>query len=147
MRYLCLAYYDEKKFDALSQTELDAIVSQCPPYDEALRASGHLIASGSLQSTRTSTTVRPMSGRVAIVDGPFAETKEQVGGFFIIEARDLEEAIRVASQHPAAHLGEQVGLGVEVRPIERSSSLGWGSLSDEDGCGRQLSGLQPDDAA
>jgi hypothetical protein len=63
-------------------------------------------------------TVRPRNGRVSITDGPFAETKEQVGGFFIVEAKDLNEAIRVASMHPAAHLGEQVGWGVEVRPIE-----------------------------
>ena len=147
MRYLCLAYYDEKKFEALSEAELDAIVRECPPHDAALRSSGHLIAIGSLGSARASTSLRPKSGRISITDGPFAETKEQVGGFFIIEARDLEEAIRVASKHPAAHLGERVGWGVEVRPIERSTSLGWGSLTDERGCGRQLSAGQPDDVA
>jgi hypothetical protein len=118
MKYLCLASYDEKKFDALSKTELDAIVSECQPYDEALRKSGHLIATGSLQPARTATTVRARNGKVSITDGPFAETKEQVGGFFIIEARDLNEAILVASKHPAAHLGERLGWGVEVRPIE-----------------------------
>ena len=118
MKYLCLAYYDQKKFDTLSKPEVDAIVSRCGPYDDALRDSGHLVASGSLQPVRSSIAVRPRNGKVAITDGPFTETKEQVGGFFIIEAQDLNEAIRVASKHPAAHLGEQVGWGIEVRPMD-----------------------------
>jgi hypothetical protein len=119
VKYLCLAYYDVKKFDALSPAELDAIVSKCPPHDEALRNSGHLVAQASLGSPQGTATVRPRNGRPSITDGPFVETKEQVGGFFIIEARDLNEAIRVASKHPAGNLGEQVGWGIEVRPIER----------------------------
>jgi len=118
MKYLCLAYYDEKNFHALSASELEALESQCPRYDEELRKSGHLVVQASLGPTRATMTVRPRNGRVSITDGPFAETKEQVGGFFIIEAKDLNEAIRVASMHPAAHLGEQVGWGIEVRPIE-----------------------------
>jgi hypothetical protein len=119
MRYLCLAYYDEQKFAALSKGEVDAIVSKCPPHDEVLRKSGHLILQASLGPTAATTSVRPKNGKPSITDGPYAETKEQVGGFFIIEARDLNEAIRVASMHPAAHLGERVGWGIEVRPIER----------------------------
>lgn len=118
MKYLCLAYYNEKAFDALSKAEVDAVVSQCPPYDAALRNSGHLIIQASLQPPRATTTVRPRNGKPMVTDGPFVETKEQVGGFFIIEARDLNEAIRVASKHPAANLGEQVGWAIEVRPIE-----------------------------
>jgi len=118
MKYLCLAYYDVKAFEALSGPELDAIVSRCPPHDEALRRSGHLLAQASLGLPRASTTIRPRGGKPAVTDGPFAETKEQVGGFFIIEARDLNEAIRVASKHPAANIGEQVGWAVEVRPME-----------------------------
>jgi hypothetical protein len=117
MKYLCLAYYDEKAFDGLSPAELDAILRDVRPYDEDLRRSGHLVATGSLQPTRASTTVRPRNGRVSVTDGPFAETKEQVGGFFIIEARDLNEAILVASKHPAAHLNEHLGWGIEVRPL------------------------------
>ena len=93
-------------------------MSKCPPYDEALRESGHLIVQASLGSPRASTAVRPRNGEPSVTDGPFIETKEQVGGFFIIEARDLNEAVRVASKHPAANLGEQVGWGIEVRPIE-----------------------------
>ena len=118
MKYLCLAYYDEKKFGTLSKAEVEALVSQCPPHDASLRSSGHLVTQASLGPTRSSTTIRPRNGKPSVTDGPFAETKEQVGGFFIIEARDLNEAIRVASKHPAALLGEQVGWGIEVRPIE-----------------------------
>jgi hypothetical protein len=118
MRYLCLAYYDEKKFEALAPAELEALVSQCPALDEALRRSGHLVVQASLGAPGASISIRPRNGRPTVTDGPFAETKEQVGGFFIIEARDLNEAIRVASKHPAAQLGERVGWGIEVRPIE-----------------------------
>ena len=118
MKFLCLGYYDEKKFDALPKAEVDALVRKCQTHDEALRNSGHLILVASLAPTRKTASVRPKNGQPSVTDGPFAETKEQIGAFFIIEARDLDEAARVASQHPAAHLGEQVGWGVEVRPID-----------------------------
>jgi hypothetical protein len=118
MKYLCLAYYDEQAFEALPKPEFDAIVSQCPQYDAALRASGRLVVQASLAPPRATTTLRPKNGKPWVTDGPFAETKEQVGGFFIIEAADLDEAVRVASKHPAANLGEQVGWAIEVRPIE-----------------------------
>jgi hypothetical protein len=122
MKYLCLAYYNEKAFEALPSAEVDALVSQCPGYDEALRNSGHLVIQASLGSTRATATVRPRNGKPMVTDGPFVETKEQVGGFFIIEARDLNEAIRVASKHPAANIGEQAGWAIEVRPIEMYES-------------------------
>jgi hypothetical protein len=118
MKFLCLGYYDEKKFDALPKAEMSAIVRECQAHDEALRRSGHLIVVASLAPPRTTTSVRPRNGKPSVTDGPFAETKEQIGAFFIIEARDLDEATKVASQHPAAHLGEHVGWGIEVRPIE-----------------------------
>jgi hypothetical protein len=117
LKYLCLAYYDEKAFDALSKSEARDLVSRCPPHDAALRASGQLVMQASLGPSRETTNLRPRNGKVSITDGPYAETKELVGGFFIIEAKDLNEAIRVASLHPAAHLGEHVGWGIEVRPI------------------------------
>jgi len=119
MKYLCLAYYDPRAFAALSPGEVEAIVSRCPPHDAALRASGHLVVQASLGAPRDATVLRPRNGRPAVTDGPYVETKELAGGFFIIEARDLNEAIRVASLHPAAHLGERVGWGIEIRPIER----------------------------
>jgi len=118
MKYLCLAYFDEKKFDALPKSELDALVSQCHSHDQELRDSGQLELVASLAGSSASASLRPVQGATSVTDGPFAETREQVGAFFIIEARDLNDAIRVASRHPAASLGEQVGWGIEVRPVE-----------------------------
>ena len=118
MKFLCLGYYDEKKFNATPKDEIDAIVRQCRTHDEGLRNSGHLLMVASLAPPKAATSLRPRSGKPSVTDGPFAETKEQIGAFFIIEARDLEEATRVASLHPAAHLGEAIGWGVEVRPID-----------------------------
>ena len=118
MKYLCLAYYDEKKFEALSKAELDAIGVKCHSHDEELHKGGHLILVGSRAPTRATTSVRPRNGKPSVTDGPYVETKEQLGAFFIIEAKDLNEAIRVASKHPAAHLNEHLGWGIEVRPIE-----------------------------
>ena len=118
MRYLCLAYYDEQKFEALPKAELDAIVIQCAARDEALRSTGKLVIVGSLGSPRSSRAIRPRKGHASITDGPYLETKEQVGAFFILEAADLDDALAVASLHPAATLGEKIGWGIEVRPIE-----------------------------
>ena len=118
MKYLCLAYYDEQKFDALSPDDVKALVSQCPAHDTVLRNSGRVLLQASLGEVRQGAIIRPRNGTPMVTDGPFAETKEQVGGFFIIEAQDLEDAVRVASKHPAALLGEQAGWGIEVRPIE-----------------------------
>ncbi len=115
MKCLCLAYGDPNKMGALSKRECDALVGECRVHDEELRKSGHLILVESLEWGAT--TVRSRNGKVVTTDGPFAETKEQVGGVFLIEARDLNEAVRVASMHPGARLGEHLGWGVEVRPI------------------------------
>jgi len=119
MKYLCLAYYDVEKSAALPKPEFDAIVSRCPQHDAELHASGRLLLSGSLGAPESRMVVRPRGGRPAVTDGPYAETKELVGGLFIIEAQDLNDAVRVASKHPAAHLGEQIGWGIEVLPIDR----------------------------
>jgi hypothetical protein len=118
VKYLCLAYYDEKKFNELSESELTALVSQCPPHDAALHASGHLISVASLGPPGSAAFLRPRKGKISTTDGPFIETNEQVGSFFLIEAADMEEAIRIASLHPAAHLGDQVGWGIEVRQVD-----------------------------
>src|SRR5438552_2335556 len=119
MKFLCLGYYNEKQFEALSPNEVDDIVSGCPAYDDALRESGHVFAQASLAASRETKCLRPKNGKVSITDGPFVETKEVIGAFFIIDAADLDEAVRVASLHPAAHLGEEVGWGVEIRPIDQ----------------------------
>ena len=117
MKYLCLGYYDPEAFDRLSEAEQQAVAAACGPHDEALRATGRLRSVASL-AHRESVMVRPGPDGPLRTDGPYAESKEVVGSFFIIEAESLEEAVRVASLHPAANLGEHLGFGVEVRPIE-----------------------------
>jgi hypothetical protein len=112
MKYLCLVYDDEANLDAMSAGEFDGLVGECLAVDEELRKGGVVSASEALQPVRTATTVRVRNGRVSVTDGPFAETKEQLGGFFLIDARNLNEAIQVASRIPSARLGS-----VEVRPI------------------------------
>ncbi len=113
MKYICLAYEEEEKVKALSREDWDALRRETLSYVENFRNVGHLLSAEALQSVRTATTVRMRGGRVALTDGPFAETKEQLGGFFLINARDLNEAIQVASRWPSARFGS-----IEVRPIE-----------------------------
>jgi len=108
-----LIYHEEPAFDALSKAESEALVSETIEYSEALRRSGQYIASNALQPVQTATTIRTRNGRLTTTDGPFAETKEQLGGFLLIEARDLNDAIRVASTLPPGRLG-----CVEVRPVK-----------------------------
>lgn len=105
MKYLCLVYLDEKRLDELPD-------SDCLEYDTALRESGHCLASEALQSVQTATTVRVRNGKTSITDGPFAETREQLAGFYLIEAQDLNEAIQLAARIPPAQVGS-----IEVRPI------------------------------
>ncbi len=114
MKYLCLACYDGKKFDALPKNEVGALVRPCTSRDEAPHAGGHWVPVGSLAPARPSASLRPKNGEPSVTGGPFAEPKERIGAFFIIEARDLNEAVRVAAAHP----GEQAGWGMEVRPVE-----------------------------
>lgn len=113
MRYLCLVYHEEAKIQALPKDEYDAIIGEVLDYREDLRQSGHYIISSPLQSVQMAATIRVRNGKVAICDGPFAETKEQLGGFYLINARDLNDAIRVAAHMPPARLGS-----IEIRPLE-----------------------------
>ncbi|MGH7318186.1 MAG: YciI family protein [Candidatus Rokuibacteriota bacterium] len=112
MKYLCLVYADEKTIAALSESEWDALVIENLELCEALRRSGHYVSASPLDSVQTAATVRMRNGRLSISDGPFAETKEQLGGYYLIEARDLDEAIQVAGRIPGARLGS-----IEVRPM------------------------------
>jgi hypothetical protein len=112
MRYLCLIYDEEKKIAALSPGESDAFMGEYFAFTDGIKASGHYLAGEALQPVETATTVRVRNGKVGTTDGPFAETKEQLGGFYMIEARDLNDAIKVAARIPSAKLGS-----VEVRPI------------------------------
>ena len=115
MKYLCLAYEEEKKLNTLSRSEWDALREETLGYVETLRKTGHLVITHALQSATTATTLQVRRGKLSMTDGPFAETKEQLGGFFLIEARDLNEAIKIASKWPSARLGT-----IEVRPIEEA---------------------------
>lgn len=105
MKYLCLVYGEERKIAAMDDHE-------CLAYDAALRDSGRCVASEALEPVATATTVRVRNGKLSVSDGPFAETKEQLAGFYLIEARDLDEAIQLASRIPPARVGS-----IEVRPI------------------------------
>jgi hypothetical protein len=113
MKYLCLVYHEEAAIDALPASDRDAFAGENRAFDEELRRSGHHLASDALQPARAATTVRVRGGAVSVTGGPLAETKEQLGGFYLIEARDLNEAIRLAARMPAARLG-----CVEVWPIK-----------------------------
>ena len=112
MKYLCLIYNEERKLGAMSKSEWEVLVREALAYDEELRRKGHFIAAQTLQPADTATTVRVRNGRVSTTEGPVADAKEQLGGFILIDARDLNEAIQVASKMPEARLGS-----IEVRPI------------------------------
>ena len=105
MKYLCLVYIDESRLGEIADSE-------CKDNSDALRRTGHNIAAEALQSVHTATTVRVRNGKTTVTDGPFAETKEQLAGFYLIEAMDLNEAIQVAAKIPPARVGS-----IEVRPV------------------------------
>jgi hypothetical protein len=113
MKYLCLIYDEEKALSGMSKAESDAFMGEYFAFTEGIKKSGHYLGGEALKPVHTATTVRVRNGKMSTTDGPFAETKEQLGGFYMIEARDLNDAIQVAAKIPSARLG-----GVEVRPIE-----------------------------
>ena len=113
MKYLCLIYDEEKKAAAMSKTEADAFMGEYFAFTEDIKKSGHYLGGEALQPVNTATSVRVRSGKMSTSDGPFAETKEQLGGYYLIEAKDLNDALQVASRIPSAKFGT-----VEVRPIQ-----------------------------
>ena len=114
MRFICLGYADESKWEAMSPAEQADLVNECLDYDDSLRKGGHIAACGeALQASRTARTMRWANGKVLVTDGPFAETKEQLGGFFVLEARDIDEAVELLSKHPGVRFGP-----FEVRPAD-----------------------------
>jgi|SRR5512134_3861556 hypothetical protein len=112
MKFLFMIYHDEKMLDAMPDGEMQALVDAALDYDEEIRRSGHYIVSHALERARTARILRVRGGKVSTTDGPFVETKEQLGGFFLIEAKDMDEACAVASRFPPARLGT-----IEVRPV------------------------------
>jgi hypothetical protein len=118
MQYLGLAYFTPEKFAELSPDEVKAIVSQCPALDEKMRATGKVLVWASLGDLEHWRTLLPQAGKTRITDGPYTESKEVVGGLFIIEADSHDEALRIAAMHPAAQIGEQGGWAVELIPLD-----------------------------
>jgi len=112
MKYLCMVIVDEKKLAAMSEAASQALTDESLAYDKSLKERGHFIAAQALESVNAATMVRIRDGKVSVTDGPFAETNEQIGGFILIEAKDLNEAIQLASKIPVIRLG-----GIEVRPV------------------------------
>jgi hypothetical protein len=115
MKYLCLIYDEERTFAAMSKTEIDALMKEYRAFSDGIRQSGHYIAGHQLAPVRSASTVRVRNGKMSATDGPFAETKEQLGGYYLIEAADLNEALQIASRIPSARIGS-----IEVRPLHES---------------------------
>jgi hypothetical protein len=109
MKYLCLVYLDEQNLHSIKDSE-------CKAWGDTLREGGHYLAAEALQSVHSATTVRVRNGKMAVTDGPFAETKEQLAGFYLVDARDLNEAIQLAARIPPARVGS-----IEVRPVRELS--------------------------
>ncbi len=114
MEYLLLIYSNEKSWDAMPKAELEAIFGEYHAFTEAIKKSGNYKGGNPLQPTTTATTVRVKGGKTLTTDGPFAETKEQIGGYYLVDAKDLDEAIALAARIPSARMGS-----IEVRPIQK----------------------------
>ena len=111
MKYICLGYIEPNKFECLSETDRNAMLDECFSYDDELRKNGHFAGGEALQGPQSAATLRWKDGKVSITDGPYAETKEQIGGILILEARDLNHAIQLMSKHPGVKAGP-----FEIRP-------------------------------
>ena len=116
MKYICLGYIEPNKFENLSETDRNAMVDACFTYDDELRKNGYFSGGQALQGPQSATTLRWKDGKVSITDGPYAETKEQIGGILILEARDLNHAIQIMSRLPCM----RVGGSLEIRPINEN---------------------------
>ena len=118
MKYICLGYIEPNKFENLSEIDRNALVDECFAYDDELRRNGHFAGGEGLQPPQSAATLRWQDGRVSITDGPYAETKEQIGGILILEARDLNHAIQLMSKHPGVKAGP-----FEIRPAADLSEM------------------------
>ena len=119
MKYICLGYYDPAKHAVMTEDERNAMFDECFEYDDHLRASGHFAGGEALQPGETALTLYWKNGKVASTDGPYAETKEQLGGILVLEARDMNHAIQLMSQHPAV----KYGTIFEIRPTGDMSEI------------------------
>lgn len=119
MKFICLGYLEERQWDEMADTEQSAVMAECFAYDDELQRGGHFIGGEALQSVRNAATLRYRQGNVAVTDGPYAETKEQLGGFLMLEARDLNHAIQLMSKHPGVRFGP-----FEIRPVDEEHCVG-----------------------
>ena len=113
MKFVCLGYFDESQFATMSESEQEAVIEKCIAFDRELSGQGHFAGGMALQAAETATTVRWKNGKASLTDGPYAETKEILGGVLILEARDKEEALSIMSRHPGIRVGP-----FEVRPMD-----------------------------
>jgi hypothetical protein len=118
MKFVCLGYIEPGKLEGMSERERDGLIDACLAYDDVLRANGHFAGGEGLQPASTAVTLRVRAGKVLVTDGPYAETKEQIGGILILEADDLDHAIRLMSKHPGVRGGP-----FEIRPAADLSAM------------------------
>ncbi len=118
MKFVCLGYFDEKKWQAMSKTEQTSFIDECFAYDDVLRRNGNYVGGDGVQGARSAVTVRYRNGKVSVVNGPYAETKEELGGILVLEARDLDHAVQLVSNHPGLKAGP-----FEIRPAEDMSAM------------------------
>ncbi len=118
MKFICLGYADEKSWEAMSESQRNALMDECLAYDDVLRKNGHFAGGDALQSARNARTLRWQKGQVLVTDGPYAETKEQLGGILVLEASDLNHAVELMSKHPGVKAGP-----FEIRPTEDLSAI------------------------
>jgi hypothetical protein len=118
MKYICLGYLDETKWETMSESEQNDLIDECFAYDDVLRENGHFVGGEALQSARNAITLRWKNSKASITDGPYAETKEMLGGILVLEARDLNHAIQLMSKHPGVKAGP-----FEIRPAEDLSEM------------------------
>ncbi len=118
MKFVCLGYFDEKKWETASESEMHALMDECFAYDDVLRENGHFAGGEALQGTQTARTLSWKSGKVTVTDGPYAETKEVLGGILILEARDMDHAVELMSKHPGVKVGP-----FEIRPADDLSGM------------------------
>lgn len=121
MRFLCLGYAEEKKWETMSKSEQEAMMEECFAYDDVLRKDGHCVGAEALQSARTAKTLRWNGSKVVVTDGPYAETKEVLGGLMVLEARDMRQAVELMSKHPGVRLGGPF----EIRPADEQMKAVW----------------------
>ena len=112
MQYMCLIYDEENTWDNLPEDERNTVFAEYGSFTESIKGSGNYVAGDALQPTSTATTVRIRDGKTMVTDGPFAETKEQLGGYYLVEAKDVDEALKIAERIPSARYGS-----IEVRPV------------------------------